>query len=445
MLTKQEAKNLADKILSYSKLPECRVNINATETVFIRFANNGITTSGYSVTHSVGISATTEDKRSGSANVTEWSDEALKKGVAEAEALAKISRPSPEDMPSLGPQKYPDLSNFDTATANSRGDAMIPHVRAIIEGARSKKLTAAGFVQRDANWVAVANKAGLFGFHQYTDVSLTNTMRNAGGTSSGWATQTSTLLKDLNGDAAGKIAIEKCLNGDNKKRLEPGKYTVILEPAAVSDLIGYLSFGLGARGAEQGQSFLSKKSAKPGETLVGEKLFPEYITLRSDPFNVKLSAVPWGPSLLPNEKIIWIEKGVVKNLAYDRFWAEKAGKKPTPSPSNLVLEGQDHTIDDLIKASEKAILVTRLWYIRMLQPQTLQVTGLTRDGVFLVENGKVTSPLMNFRWNDSPVRVLQNTKMLTQPIPTQGAETGSSFAPGLMATDFNFASISDAV
>jgi predicted Zn-dependent protease len=165
---------------------------------------------------------------------------------------------------------------------------------------------------------------------------------------------------------AGRIAAEKCANGAVKKRLEPGKYTVILEPAAVSDLIGYLGFSMSARDAEQGQSFLSKKGDKPGETLLGEKLFPEYITLRSDPFNPKLRASPWGPSLLPNEKIGWIEKGVVKNL--------------------------------------------------------MQVTGLTRDGLFLVENGKVTSPLMNFRWNESPVRVLQNTKMLAQPVPTQGTE-----------------------
>ena len=445
MLTKQDAKNLADKVLSYAKLPECRVNINASETVFIRFANNGITTSGYTLDQSVSISSTTEDKRSGSATVSELSDEALKRGVEQAEALAKISLPNPEDMPALGPQKYPELANFDVPTSNSRGDALIPHVKAIIEGARGNKLTAAGFVQRSANWIAVANKAGLFGYHQYTDSSLSNTLRNAGGTSSGWATQISTSIKDLNGSDAAGVAIQKCMKGENKKRLDPGKYTVILEPAAVSDLIGYLGFGFNARGAEQGQSFLSKKGGKPGETLLGEKLFPEYITLRSDPFNPKFSSSPWSGSLLPNEKITWIENGVVKNLAYDRFWASKAGKKATPSPSNLVLDGQDHTLASLIQSAEKAILVTRLWYIRLLQPQTLQVTGLTRDGVFLVENGKVTDPVMNFRWNESPVRVLQNTKMLTKPVLTQGAETGSSFAPAVLATDFNFASVSDAV
>src|SRR5438105_461252 len=127
MMTKQEAKNLADKIMSYAKLPECRVTISAAENVFIRFANNGITTSGYTIEHNVSISSTTEDRRSGSSSVNEFSDEALRAGVQQAEALAKISRPNPEDMPALGPQKYPELTNFDALTGNSRGDALIGH------------------------------------------------------------------------------------------------------------------------------------------------------------------------------------------------------------------------------------------------------------------------------------------------------------------------------
>ena len=444
MMNVQEARNLADRIFSMTKLPECELAINSTEDVFIRFANNGITTSGYRVDHSVSISATTEDKRSGSATVSEFSDEALSKGLEKAESLARLSPPSPEWVHALGPQNYPALSNFDSATASARGDALIGHVRAILDAARSGNLTAAGLAQRTATASAVANKAGLFGYHVSTDARLTDTMRNEGGSSSGWATQISTALKDLNGESAGRIAAEKCVRGAKKRRLEPGKYTVILEPAAVSDVIGWLGFGLGARAAEQGYSFLSRKG-KDGETLLGDKLFPEFITLRNDPFNPKLSATPWASGLIPNLPVTWVEKGVVKNLFFDRFWALKAGKKPTPFPANLILEGQDHPLDDLIASVDRGLLVTRFWYIRMLQPQTLQATGLTRDGLFLVEKGKVTDPVMNFRWNESPVRVLQNAKMLGRPVPTQGAEAGSSLAPPLVAADFNFASVSDAV
>ena len=444
MLTKEEARSLAGRILGYASLKSCQIEIRESEDVFIRFANNGITTSGYRINRSVSITSATDDHRSGTASVSEFSEEALRRGVEQAEMLAKISKPDPEYVPDLPAQQYPVLENFDAATGAARGEAMIGHVRAIIERARKDQLIAAGFVQRTATSVAVANKAGLLGYHQYTDTGLTNTMRNKAGTSSGWATQTSTSFKDLNGEETADISAAKCLRGDSKRRLEPGRYTVILEPAAVSDLIGFLGFSFSARDAEQGQSFLSKKGQE-GSTQLSEKLFPEIITLRSDPFNPKLSALPWGPGLIPNEKVPWVEKGVVKNLFYDRFWARKSGRKPTALPMNLVLEGQERSLDDLIKAADKAILVTRFWYIRPLQPQTLQLTGLTRDGLFLVEGGKISAPLMNFRWNESPVHVLQNTKMLGRPVPTQGAEAGPSFAPPLFADDFNFASVSDAV
>lgn len=442
MLSQQEVKNIIDKVIGYSKLPGCEVDVQWTEDDFIRFANNGITTSGYRVTQQISITSTTSDKRSGNAAVSELTDAALKAGLQEAEQLAAICRPDPEDMPALPAQKYPALSNFDSFTANARGDVLIPHVKAIIDTARKSKLTSAGFIQRSSNAVAVGNKAGLFGYHTYTDSSLTNTMRTQGGTSSGWASQSSVSVKDLNGEAGARVAAEKCVRGVNRKKLEPGKYTVILEPAAVGDLIGWLGFAFGARDAEQGQSWLSKKG---GGTLLGEKLFPGHITLRNDPFHPKLASKPWASSLLPNEKLSWIEKGVVQNLAYDRFWASKAKRKPTPDPSNLVLEGQEHSLADLIGSVDRGLLVTRLWYIRVVQPQTWQLTGLSRDGVFLVENGKATDPVTNFRWNQSPAEVLQRTTKLSRPERVSGIETGSQMAPALITTDFNFASVSDAV
>ncbi len=443
MLSQKDAKNLIDQAIAYSKLPQCQVDVSWTEDAFIRYANNGITTSGYRITQQISISSVTEDKRQGNAVVTEFGEDALKRGVQQAEDLAHISKPNPEDMPALGPQKYLTLSNYDNYTAAARGDAMIPHVKAVIEAAKSGKLTAAGFIQRSANAVAVGNKAGLSGYHTFTDCSLTNTMRTEGGKSSGWASQTSVTLKDVNGETVGRISAEKAARGAGKKRsLEPGKYTVILEAAGVSDLMGFLAGDFGARGAEQGQTFLSKKG---GGTHVGEKMFPDYITLRSDPLDTKLATTPWGPSLLPNQRISWIEKGVVKNLYYDRYWASKAGKEPTPAPGNVVLDGQAHTVEELIASVDRGLLITRLYYIRSLQPQTLQLTGLTRDGVFLVEKGQVTDAVNNFRWNESPVRVLQNTKMLGRPGRAQGSETGSSIVPAIVVADFNLASVSDAV
>jgi predicted Zn-dependent protease len=447
MFSQQQVKDIIDQVIGYSKLPGCQVDVQWTEDDFIRFARNGITTSGYRVTQQISITSTTGDKRTGNSGVSELTPEALRAGVKQAEDLALISHPNPEDMPALPAQTYPHLSNFDADTAAARGDVLIPQVQAVLAGAIKNKLVTAGFIQRSANAVGVGNKAGLFGYHTYTDSSLTHTMRNPEGTSSGWATQSSVMVKDLNGAEQAAVSIRKCLGGINRKKLDPGKYTVIMEPAAVADLIGWLGFAFGARDAEQGQSFLSKPGQDPNATatFLGEKMFPEIITLRSDPFHPKLASTPWGPSLLPNEKISWIEKGVVSNLFYDRFWASKAGKKPTPFPANLVLEGQSNSLDDLIASVDRGLLVTRLWYIRVVQPKTWQLTGLTRDGVFLIENGKITGPVTNFRWNQSPAEVLQRTTKLTQPMRVTNDETGSNMAPALITTDFNFTSVSDAV
>ena len=187
MFTQQDVQKIIDRIIGYSKLPGCEVNIQWTEDDFIRFANNGITTSGYRVTQQISISSTTADKRSGNAVVGELTPDALQRGVEQAEELARISPVNPEDMPPLPAQIYPRLSNFDEYTASARGGELIPQVKAVLAGALESNLIAAGYIQRSANVVGVGNKAGLFGYHTYTDSSLTHTMRNSGGSSSGWA------------------------------------------------------------------------------------------------------------------------------------------------------------------------------------------------------------------------------------------------------------------
>jgi predicted Zn-dependent protease len=149
--------------------------------------------------------------------------------------------------------------------------------------------------------------------------------------------------------------------------------------------------------------------------------------------------------MVANRPMPWIEKGVVKNIAYTRYWAEKTGKQPTPIPGSLVLEGGDKTLEDLIKATERGLLVTRFWYIRSVNPQTLQVTGLTRDGLFLIENGKVSKPVVNLRFNESPLRLLENIKLMSKSVRARGAEGAGMLAPAVQATDFTFTSVSDAV
>jgi predicted Zn-dependent protease len=338
---------------------------------------------------------------------------------------------------------------------------MIPHVKTVVDAAVKRQLVAAGLVLRTHSVNAVANKGGLFGFHNAADSQLTTTIRKADGSSSGWAGAPSIKLSGIDSAKLAETAIDKCLKWKNPQRIEPGNYTVVLEPTAAGDLVRLITPGFSARGTEEGRTFVSKRG---GGSYLGEKVFPEFITLRSDPFDPRQPSSPWTGELLPNRAVTWIDKGVVANLSYDRYWASKTGKEPTPGEggggrggggggggfgfgggSDLILDGGDATLDQLISSVEKGVLVTHFWYIRFVNQQTLQQTGLTRDGLFLIENGKITTPLTNFRFLESPVRLLKNTKRLGTAQRVRGLEGGMMIAPAIVATDFPLTSISDAI
>lgn len=440
MLTKEQMQKIAEKALSFTAFPECSISLSSTEDAFIRFALNGVTTSGFVANQSLGISVS-KDGKSGATSVDDFDDKAIREAVQRAEQVALISPANPEAVPPVGPQKYAPVDNFVESTARARNPVMAPHVLAVINAAKAKGLVAAGYFERSAGHYATANKAGNFGFGRTTDAFLSSTIRNPAGTSSGWASQPAVRIEDISGETVGRIASEKCLKWKDPVKLEPGKYTVVLEPTAVGDLVPMLGFSMQARAAEEGRSFLSKKG---GGTQAGDKLFPEFITLRSDPFHKLYPGLPWGAGALPAKPIAWIENGVVKNLFYDRYWAMKSGKEPTPSPANLILDGGTKGLEEMIASVDRGLLVTRFWYIRMVNGQTVQLTGLTRDGLFLIEEGKVTKPVVNFRFNESPVRMLQNTIAMGTPVRTRGGESGM-VAPPMVVKDFPFTSISDAV
>jgi predicted Zn-dependent protease len=208
------------------------------------------------------------------------------------------------------------------------------------------------------------------------------------------------------------------------------------------------------RAADEGRSYFSKQG---GGTRVGEKIFADAVTLASDPFDARVPGRPWaggggagGPGFggggaggftgLPARRVVWVEKGVLRNLSVDRWWASRNGREPVPYSGSLVMEGGSGSVDDLVRGTERGLLVTRFWYIRVVNPQSLQATGLTRDGIWLVENGKVSRPVNNFRFNESPVRLLQNVEALSAAV-----STGTMVVPGIRARDFNFSSKSDAV
>jgi predicted Zn-dependent protease len=450
MLTKDEAQKLANKVMGYSAFADCQVTVTSVEQVYTRFANNGITAAAFSLRHDVSI-AVTRDNRTGVYSVDDLDDTSLREAVKKAEEFAAIAPPNPEHLEPVGPQKFPEMPLFDDRTAKARAPQMIPHIKTIVDEAVKRKLVAAGLIERSHRLSAVANKAGLAGFHESADSQLTTTIRMEDGSSSGWAGQPSARIAEIDSATLANTASEKCLRWKNPRRVEPGNYTVVLEPTATGDIVRLIGSGFSARNTDEGRTFLSKRG---GGNLLGEKLFPDYISLRSNPLDWRQPSTPWTGDLLPARPMGWIEEGVVANLAYDRYWASKTGKQPTPwlggpggggGAGSLEMEGSDATLDSLIASVERGLLITHFWYIRAVNPQTLQQTGLTRDGVFLIENGKVTAPVMNLRFLESPVRLLKNTVKVGQAKRVRGLEGGLMIAPSLVATDFPLPSVSDAV
>jgi predicted Zn-dependent protease len=292
----------------------------------------------------------------------------------------------------------------------------------------------------------MSNSKGLFAYNQSTSVDFTVTMRTNDGTGSGWVTRNFNDVSKLDTAEASKVAIDKALMSRNAKAIEPGKYTVILEPAAAGDLIGLMLFGMNARQADEGRSYLSKKG---GGTKLNEKIVDERVNIYTDPQHDDVPASPWMPNGLARKKMDLIRGGVVKNLIYDRYWASQKNVEAVPFPGNRIMEGGSASLEDMIKDTKKGILVTRFWYIRAVDPQTLLYTGLTRDGTFYIENGVIKHPIKNFRFNESPVIMLNNLETLGKQVRVGGGGGpgggGSSLIPYMKIRDFTFTSLSDAV
>lgn len=442
ILTQEEAKKIIDKVLSYAKADETEVSVYGGRTGNIRYARNTVNTSGE--TNAIELNVTSVfGKKSGSSSINELDDDSLKRAVERAEEIAKLAPENPEYMPMLGPQTYPQTQTFSEAT-----DKIDPEYRAqvaadSIEPCTAQGLVAAGYLEDFSGFVAAGNSKGLFGYNPNTSVDFSITVRTEDGTGSGYAIRDFNDANLLNSKEVTTIAMQKAQASKNAQAIEPGKYTVILEPTAAGDLMRLLTSGFDARNADEGRSFMSKKG---GGTRLGEKLFDGRVTITSDPFNTDIPMSPWDNDGLPRQKTTWVENGVVKNLAYSRYWAEKQGVEPLSRPGGgyggggYIFAGGDESIADMIKSTERGVLVTRFWYIRAVDPQTLLYTGLTRDGTFYIENGQIKFPVKNFRFNESPIIMLNNIESLGKP-----QRVGGSLIPAMKIRDFTFTSLSDAV
>jgi predicted Zn-dependent protease len=447
ILTKEEAKKIIDKVLAFSKADEMSVSLSGSKTGNIRYARNSVSTSGETTDLSLAVTAV-YGKKSGTSTINEFDDASLEKTVRRAEEIARLAPDNPEYVPMLGPQKYLDINSYSESTANINPEYRAQAAFDSIDPCTKKNLTAAGYLEDSTGFSAIGNSKGLFGYNKATSIDFSITVRTADGKGSGYATRDYNDASKLSAKAATEVAMQKALASADAKALEPGKYTVILEPTAAVDLLQNMMRSFDARSAEEGRSFLSKKG---GGTRLGEKLFDERVTIYSDPQNTEIPGSPFsgggggrfgggGGDGRPQQKVTWIDKGVIKNMYYSRYWAEKKGVEAIAPPSGFIFAGGTQSLADLIKGTEKGILVTRLWYIRAVDPQTLLYTGLTRDGTFYIENGKIKHPVKNFRFNESPVIMLNNLEAMGKPM-----RAGGNLVPPLKIRDFTFTSLSDAV
>lgn len=442
LLSKEDAQALLKKVLSFSKADECEVNLSGSDSGNIRYALSSVSTSGGISQKSLVVSSAIGQKV-GTATINEFDDSSLEKAVRRSEELARLAPVNPEYLPLLGPQEYGESKTYVAATAAITPDQRAEEVGKSLKIAEDDNLNAAGFYNNSTAFSAMMNSKGLFAYETSTNVSFNVTMRTPDGTGSGYASKGYNDVSKMDVAAATTKAAMKAKGSVNAKAIEPGKYTVILEPAAGVVLLENMMRSLDARSADEGRSFLSKPG---GTTRFGDKIVDEQVTIYSDPYNADLPTGTWAPDGRPQEKITWIEKGVIKNLFYSRYWAQKKGVKATPPPEGIIMEGGTMSLEDMIKSTDRGVLVTRLWYIRSVDPQTLLFTGLTRDGTFYIENGQIKFPVKNFRFNESPVIMLNNLDILGVPERTVSGESArSAMIPPMKIRDFTFSSLSEAI
>lgn len=442
ILTESEAKTLLEKVLKYSKADECEVNLSGEIRGNIRYARNEVSTSGALTNQNLSVQSAF-GKKVGVATIDEFDDASLEKVVRRSEELAQLAPENPEYVGLLGPQTYIKSNGYFDSTASVSPDTRAEAVSKSLKLSREQKLVAAGFLEDQKGYSAMMNSKGLFAYYKSTNVNFSLTVRTEDGTGSGYVAKGYSDVNKLDTAAATKIAMQKSLGSKGARALEPGKYTVILEPTAAAVLLENIYFDMDARSADEGRSFFSKPG---GKTKLGEKIVDERVTFFSDPTHPELPASSWSGDGLPQEKMMWIEKGVVKNLSYSRYWAKEKGVKPVPFPNNMIMMGGTATLEEMIKSTQRGILVTKLWYIRSVDPQTLLQTGLTRDGTFYIEDGKIKYPIKNFRFNESPIIMLNNLEMLGKTERVVSTESNQNYmVPPMKIREFTFSSLSDAV
>jgi PmbA protein len=458
MLTEDQAANIFSRIKKCSTADEVEGLFYGGRSALTRFANNTIHQNVAEENYGVSV-RTVFGGRTARATTNRFDDQSLKDVVKASEDLARVQEPDADllPMPSTGEgsrstQAVPSRHFAETA-------AVAPEQRAegvgkIVSIAHKHKLTTAGIFSSSESIEAIFNSRGLSNWHTQTSAEISITMLASD--SSGWQKSNSPNVANLDPQALAEIAAKKAVESAGPREIAAGKYTVILEPSAVLDMTGFMFFDFGGLAILDQRSFLNNR--------IGKNLFGENISVWDDVAHPLQSGPSFDGEGLRRQKVQLVERGVVKRLVYARASAEKmrkserAGKVgpieatghgfPIPNemgegPMNIVFEPprDPKAVDHMIASTERGILVTRLWYIREVDPYEKILTGMTRDGTFLVENGKLVCGVRNFRFNQSLIEMLSNVEQMSTPVRTSGEESFDMVVPAMKVRDFNFTEV----
>jgi predicted Zn-dependent protease len=448
VLTETDARALSQKVLGFVRADDAQVSMSEVDSAHLRFAANAFRTAGRDNDLYVNVTVWIDGKK-GSALVNEIDGGSLRDVVEQAERLARLSPKDKEYVPTLGPQAYRPTQGYVEATQRISPSTRARAVAEVIAACEKHEVIGAGFHHSVGSAEAGATKHGNFYYYRSSRVSLSVTARTREGSGSGYFLRNHFDVAKLDTARIAREAIQKAVDSSNPQRLSAGVYTVVLEPQAVADLLGFFAFYFDARQADEGRSPLS---APGGKTKLGQKIFDERINLYSDPWHPELPGSPVAREGIPAEKFYLVRGGVLENLTYSRFWAKQKQKAPSPGPVNMIMEssGPRASVPEMIRDTEKGLLVSRFWYIRPVDPRTAALTGLTRDGVWYVEDGKIQYPISNFRLNQSMLEMLSpgNVESIGAPERVGNSESqgaNAALLPALKVKEFHLTSQSEAV
>lgn len=440
ILSQDEALSLVESTIKQSQAEGVFVSLNASESALSRYSENQISQNISRNRFTLTITSYF-GKRSASASTTEINSNSITETIRRSEDLARIAPEDPEWVPLLEPQEYdPRLPAFDENTVNLSPLARGEIVQRVTKFADQAGVEGSGTLSTKAFVDVIGNSRGLRACDRGTEADFSFTARIEDGSS--WGERTAFAIADLPIESMTDELIERAFSSRHPREVSPGEYSVIFNPAAFADLLGWTIWNLDGRAADEGRSFMSRtdEAGKSAGNRVGEQIFSPLVQVQRNPAHPLLQLGTCFGDGLSNRYLEVIKDGIPQTLSYSRYWAQQQGKEPTGNLFPIVMTGSDRSLADLIAQTERGILVSRAWYVRYINPRTLEVTGMTRDGTFWIEDGQIAYPIKNLRFNQSLPDMLRDVDALSTV-----QRFGNSIVPGVRVKAFNFSSVTDSI